>query len=341
MSNNGWGACAACHPNRPHRQRRLDFPGRAAARPFRSTPISPSAIPSARSSSTGRPCAMKKKTSSSNIRAVSGGQGLIVLPGTSTQDTQVFNLRPLASGDRNQLQVRGVNAWDAIEKFVQLGIRTPISPLPPTDPVVQQGRALFISAGCQSCHGGPQWTSSRLTYIPPPSPARIVEGQIFNQLRIVGTFDPTDFNEVKNTGAPAEGDNGFVPASLLGLHAFPADVPPRRRGDIARSVSWRTRRIAAPARGGVDTLGAKAKRDKVIKFLLSIDANTPDDPMRPAMTRVTSIRFGKGQDHETTVRRSPRSSRRSAWVGRCGGCGHHSVRDAASRWRAIRPGFDR
>jgi YVTN family beta-propeller protein len=276
MSNNGWGACVACHPfgltdnvvwifpDGPRRTipQNVDF---AIGHPERQKLLNWSAVRD------------EEEDFELNIRAVSGGQGLIVLPGTATQDTQVFNLRPLASGDRVQLKVRGVNAWDAIEKFVQSGIRTPISPLPATDPVVQQGRALFIAAGCQTCHGGRQWTSSRLTFTPPPSAARVVEGQIFNQLKIVGTFDPTDFNEVKNTAAPAEGDNGFVPASLLGLHAYPQTFLHGGGETSLRGVlANKTHRSAGT--GGVDTLAASAKRNKVIKFLLSIDANTQPIP---------------------------------------------------------------
>ena len=45
-----------------------------------------------------------------------------------TPDPNVANFRPLASANRIQLQVRGVNAWDAIKAYVQFGIRAPISP---------------------------------------------------------------------------------------------------------------------------------------------------------------------------------------------------------------------
>lgn len=276
MSNNGWGACSACHPNGlsdnvvwifPDGPRRTipqhtDF---AIGNPARQRVLNWSAVRD------------EEEDFELNIRAVSGGQGLIVLPGTSTPDTQVFNLAPLASGGRVQLQVRGVNAWDAIETFIQHGIRTPISPATPADPEVPQGRSLFIAAGCQTCHGGKQWTSSRLTFTPPPAASRIFQGQLVNQLKIVGTFDPNAFNEVKNTAAPAEGDNGFVPPSLLGLHAFPQTF---LHGGVARSLQQvlgnKTHRTAGT--GGVDTLSTAAKRNKVIKFLLSIDASTPPIP---------------------------------------------------------------
>ena len=36
---------------------------------------------------------------------------------------------PLASANRNQLKVHGLNAWDAIKAYIQYGIRPPISPV--------------------------------------------------------------------------------------------------------------------------------------------------------------------------------------------------------------------
>ena len=103
-----------------------------------------------------------------NIRAVSGGLGLIVLADGITQDPDVTNFLPLANGGRNQLKVRGVGAWDAIKAFEQFGIRSPISPVSKTEPDVIAGEALFRAANCQQCHGGPQWTSSKVRFTPPP-----------------------------------------------------------------------------------------------------------------------------------------------------------------------------
>src|SRR4029453_5550145 len=85
-----------------------------------------------------------------NIRAVSGGLGMIVLADGITQDSNTPDLlpappaTPIANGGRNQLKVRGVGGWDAIKAFVQFGIRAPISPVPATDPDVIAGRAVFI-----------------------------------------------------------------------------------------------------------------------------------------------------------------------------------------------------
>ena len=276
MSKNGWGACAACHPNGlsdnvvwifPDGPRRAipqhtDF---AKNDPNRQRTLNWSAVRD------------EEEDFELNIRAVSGGDGLIVLPGTSTPDTQVFNLRPLASGDRNQLKVNGVNAWDAIEAFVKFGIRSPISPLSATSAPVVAGRQAFIQAGCQTCHGGPQWTSSRLTFTPPPAATRIKDGQLINQLRNVGTFDPLFPNEVKNTAAPAIGGDGLVPASLLSLHAFPETFLHNGSVDsLGKVLDNVTHRSAGT--GGIDTLTSASKRAAVIQFLLSIDGKTQTIP---------------------------------------------------------------
>jgi cytochrome c peroxidase len=212
-----------------------------------------------------------------NIRVVSGGLGLIVLPNSDVQDTNVQNFNPLANGGRNQLKVRGVPAWDAIKAFEQFGIRSPISPLKATDVDVAAGRALFGAANCQACHGGPTWTNSRVPFTPPPDTnvVRIVAGQVVSELRNVGSFDPTFFNEVRQNpaaGAPL-GAAGFVPPSLLSIHAFPGVF--FHNGAVV-SLEQVMNNVVHRSAGtaGVDTLTSSADRDKVVKFLLSIDAST-------------------------------------------------------------------
>ena len=163
MSNNGWGACAACHtpfglsdnvvwifPSGPKRAipQHTDFD---LTDPTRTTQRMLNWVAERD----------EEEDFELNIRAVSGGQGLIVLADGITQDPIVFNLLPLASANRNQLKVQGQNAWDSIKAFIQFGIRPPISPVFKNNPQVIAGRALFIRANCQQCHGGPQWTNSR------------------------------------------------------------------------------------------------------------------------------------------------------------------------------------
>jgi cytochrome c peroxidase len=210
-----------------------------------------------------------------NIRGVSGGQGLIVTADGVTPDTAAA-FDP-ANGGRKQLKVRGVGAWDSIKAFEQFGIRPPISPVSKSEPDVFAGDALFRAANCQSCHGGPQWTSSKIRFTPPPAPALIVNGQIIGELRKVGTFDPNFFNEVRANAAAPLGADGFNPPSLLSVFAFPQTFfhngAARSLDEVLNNVTHRS-----AGTGGVDTLTNVADRAKVVRFLQSIDPATPPIP---------------------------------------------------------------
>ena len=213
-----------------------------------------------------------------NIRAVSGGLGMIVLADGITQDPAVTNFVPLANGGRNQLLVRGVGGWDALKAFVQFGIRSPISPVSPVDPDVTAGRALFTSANCQQCHGGPQWTTARIRFTPPPGPGLVnAAGELIGELRNVGTFNPAAFNEVRQNAAPPLGADGFVPPSLLSIHAFPQTF---FHNGAATSLDEVLNNVTHRSAGtsGVDTLTNASDRARIVRFLLSIDAATPPIP---------------------------------------------------------------
>jgi len=215
-----------------------------------------------------------------NIRAVSGGLGLIVLADGITQEptANVNNLTPLANANRNQLKVRGQNAWDSIKEFVKFGIRPPISPVSKTNPQVIAGEALFRAANCQQCHGGGQWTTSTVPFTPPPGAGvTIVEGQVISELRNVGTFDPNFFNEVRSNASPSLGAAGFVPPSLLSIFAFSGSFFHNGAAlSLDQVLNNVTHRSAGT--GGVDTLTSAADRANVVSFLLSIDAATPPIP---------------------------------------------------------------
>ncbi len=287
MSNNGWGSCGSCHPfglsdnvvwifpSGPKRTipQHTDFDQTDAARRFLR----------ALNWSAERD---EEADFELNIRAVSGGLGLIVTADGVTQEPNVANLTPLASRGRNQLKVRGVPAWDAIEAYIANGIRAPISPLrASTDPDIATGRELFIRANCQNCHGGPQWTVSRVRFNPPPDASLISNGQLIAELRDVGTFNAQTPNEVRQNGAPAIGADGFVPPSLLSLFAFPQTF---FHGGAADSLDAVMQTAAHRSAGtpGTDTLQSAAQRAQVIKFLLSIDTAT--QPIAPAAaTRLT------------------------------------------------------
>jgi mono/diheme cytochrome c family protein len=278
MSAEGWGSCSSCHPfglsdgvawifaSGPRRTigQHTDFdqtdPARSIMRALNWSAFFD-----------------EQEDFENNIRGTSGGLGLIVAADNVTPDTPTPNFTPIANGGRNQLKIRGFGAWDAIKSYVQFGIRTPISPVPATNPDVIAGRALFAAANCQQCHGGAQWTSARVRFIPPPDPALIVNSQIIGELRQVGTFDAAFPNEKRANGAVALGADGLTPASLLGLHSIPEGYlhgsAAATLTDVMNNVTHR-----ASGTGGVDTLANPADRAKVIQFLLSIDASTPIFP---------------------------------------------------------------
>src|SRR5437667_2861389 len=282
MSNNGWGACSACHPFGLSDNVVWIF----AAGPRRTIPQHPDfdqTDPQRRIQRALNWSAIfdEEEDFELNIRGVSGGQGLIVLADGITQDPNVNAFLPLANGGRNQLKVRGVGAWDAIKAFEQFGIRAPLSPVSSGDPDVIAGRALFGSASCANCHGGPQWTRSRINFTPPPAAASIVRAQLIDQLRPVGTFDPAAFNEVRQNVVAGSfsplGADGFSPASLLSLFAFPQTF---FHNGAANSLSAVLDNVShrSAGTGGVDTLTNAADRQKLVQFLLSIDSRTVPFP---------------------------------------------------------------
>lgn len=280
MSNKGWGSCAACHTPAGLSDNVVWIFGSGPKRTLaQHADFDPTVADRSRMRMLNWSAERDEQEDFElNIRAVSGGAGLIVGADGVTPDPNVVNLTPAASAGRNQLKVRGVGAWDAIKAYVQFGIRAPISPQPAFDPDVIAGRALFISANCQACHGGPQWTSGRVRYTPPPSAAiPISGGQVLGELRNVGTFDGGFFNEVRANGSAPLGASGFVPPSLLSIHAFAGNfLHNGAAGSLPQVLNNVTHRSAGT--GGVDTLSNAADRDKIVRFLLSIDASTTPVP---------------------------------------------------------------
>jgi YVTN family beta-propeller protein len=279
MSKKGWGSCSTCHPNGLSDNAVWIFP----SGPKRTIPQHTDFDHTDPLRKTMRPLNFSGERDEQedfelNIRAVSGGDGMIVLADGVTQDTNVANLTPLASGNRIQLKVHGVNGWDAIKAYVQFGIRAPISPSSKTNPQVVAGRALFIAANCQQCHGGPQWTKAKIRFTPPPGAGvNIVAGQIIDELRSVGTFDPTDLNEVRQDGSAPLGAAGFVPPSLLSIFAFTGGF---FHNADATSLPVAMENVAHRSAGtaGVDTLANPADRAALVAFLRSIDAATVPIP---------------------------------------------------------------
>jgi YVTN family beta-propeller protein len=287
MSDTGWGACYSCHPSGLTDGVTWMFPdGPRQSISMESTAQHPQPL-SAMLNPNGAPLlpsfhqrvlnwsAVRDEVQDFelNIRAVSGGQGLI-------RDGQaVVNLVPTANTGRD-------SDLDAIAAYISFGIRAPISPLRPRnvfgaqpDPEIPQGRALFLAANCQLCHGGPNWTRSRVDFQPPPLAETITGGQLRRFLFQVGTFDPAAFNEVRGAGTaivPANGSLGFNIPSLISVFA---SAPYFHNGsaptldDVLANVTHRS-----SGTGGVDTLSSAADRAKLVKFLRSIDARTPAFP---------------------------------------------------------------
>jgi uncharacterized protein (TIGR03437 family) len=295
MSNNGWGSCSSCHPFGLSDNVVWIFPSGPKRTISQHTDFD-------QTDASRRTLRMlnwsgerdEEADFELNIRAVSGGQGLIVGADGIAPEPSVVNLTPAASKGRNQLKVRGVPAWDAIEAYIASGIRSPISPLRgSSDPDIAAGRQLFTQANCQSCHGGPQWTSGRVRYNPPPDASLVINGQIITELRSVGTFNAQTPNEVRQNGAPALGGDGFVPPSLLSVFAFPQTF---FHGGTADSLDAVMQNVAHRSAGtGTDTLQDAARRVQLIKFLNSIDAATaPITPNAATALSVTSAAWNTG-----------------------------------------------
>jgi YVTN family beta-propeller protein len=70
-----------------------------------------------------------------------------------------------------------VPALTALTEWVRNAVRTPNRPMPGTGGdkagLIATGRGLFMQAGCNSCHGGSNWTSSRKDFTSPPAAPEI------------------------------------------------------------------------------------------------------------------------------------------------------------------------
>ena len=279
MSNNGWGSCATCHPGGLSDNVTWIFP----SGPRRTIPQHTDFDQTVAARNVLRVLNWSAERDEEedfelNIRNVSGGLGLIVQADGVTPDTQVTPFTPLANGGRNQLKVSGVPAWDALGAYVKFGIRAPRSPVSKTDPTVVAGRALFASANCQICHGGPQWTSGRVRFTPPPAAGLVnANGELFGELRQVGTFDSSALNEVRQNAAAPLGASGFVPPSLLSIDAFPQgffhNAAAATLDEVLQNVTHRS-----AGTSGVDVLSNASDRASVVQFLRSIDAASQPFP---------------------------------------------------------------
>ena len=278
MSDFGWGTCYSCHPNGLTDGVTWMFgDGPRQAISMESTFEHPQP-PGAVFNSCGGPLlpSVKQRVLNwsavrdeiqdfeLNIRGVSGGQGLI------TDGQGVFNFVPTANTGRSC-------DLDAIAAYLALGVRAPISPLRGED--VLQGRRLFEQANCQSCHGGPNWTRSRVDFTPPPLAETITGGQLVRFLKSVGTFDPSAFNEIRanqTSNLVANGALGLNFPSLLSVFASAPYLHSGTAQTLDEVLANVTHRSAGTA--GLDLLSDPDDREELVRFLKSIDAATPPFP---------------------------------------------------------------
>ncbi|MBI4468162.1 MAG: hypothetical protein HY650_02450 [Acidobacteria bacterium] len=94
----------------------------------------------------------------------------------------------------------------------------------------------------------------------------------------MGTFDPGLKNEVRATAAAPLGADGFAPASLLSIFAFPKTFLHGGAVDSLEAVLANVEHRSAGT-GGVDLLDDPDQRRRLVRFLLSIDSRTP--PINP------------------------------------------------------------
>jgi hypothetical protein len=199
-----------------------------------------------------------------NIRNVSGGQGLI------RDGLAVVNLTPTTTTGRDA-------DLDAIAAYISFGIKAPISPNRNRN--VKRGRELFAQANCQACHGGPNWTRSRVDFTPPPAAAEITAGQLTRSLTNVVTFDPTVANELRPVGTNIVAANGVLGFNIPSLLSVFAGAPYFHNGaaptldDVLDRVEHRS-----AGTGGTDQLSNPRDRAAVVRFLESIDETTTPFP---------------------------------------------------------------
>jgi len=290
MSSEGWQACASCHPDGLSDGVVWAF----AAGPRKSIPLNGTF-------SSKNPTGDQRVLNYSaifdeledfelNIRGVSGGQGLIVLEGSTNQDPNVKAFDPPSAG-RAQLHVNGIPAWDAIVAWSQSRIPSPVSPYRGADPnselgqQIAQGRQLFTQANCQICHGGAKWATAQVDFarvspfpetLTPGTDPEPPLGQLGRFLHQVGTFDPANPSERTANNQAGLGQLGFNPPSLLSIYAFPPYLHNGACLTLDCVLENEAHRNAGGAAGVLDDPAARAA---VVQFLISIDAST--EPVLP------------------------------------------------------------
>lgn len=290
MSDFGWGTCYSCHPQAltdsvtwmfadgPRQAISMESTFEAGAAVIENgAPRLPESHQRALNWSAVRD---EVQDFSRNIRAVSGGGGLVRdgVPEGVAGLGQVPDLLPIANTGRNA-------DLDALATYLAVGVRAPISPASSHDFNVRVGRVVFEVAGCQNCHGGPNWTISQLDFTPPPAdnPAspEVVDAQLIRFLCRVGTFDASLFtdgvsNEIRANNAAnvqARGVLGFNVPSLISVFASAPYLHSGAAPTLDAVLANLTHRRAGRP-DGFDFLAFPFFRRFLVDFLQSIDRST-------------------------------------------------------------------
>ena len=122
--------------------------------------------------------------------------------------------------------------------------------------------------------------------MPPSLATTISDGQLTNFLFNAGTFDPTDTNEVRQVAdaagvlinvVTARGAAGFNIPSLLSVFAGAPYLHNGKAQTLGEVLDNQTHRTAGRP-GGTDILAAATDRRALVRFLESIDGDTPPFP---------------------------------------------------------------
>lgn len=298
MSDFGWGSCYGCHPEGLADGVTWLFPdGPRQSISMESTYEHPQTPSSANLNQFGGPILPTFKQHALNwsavrdevqdfelnIRAVSGGQGLIANANGSVDPcvfNLLFNVAPNAACGAERATEAAITtgrsaAQDAIAAYVAFGIRAPLG-LDGKQKDIDRGRTIFQNANCQSCHGSKSWTRSIVDFTPPPTGETITAGQLVKFLRKVGTFEATAANELRantfDAVPPANGDLGINIPALLSINASAPYFHSGACPDLECVLNNVTHRSAGTT--GNDTLTKEKDRKRLVKFLKSIDAQT-------------------------------------------------------------------
>jgi hypothetical protein len=147
---------------------------------------------------------------------------------------------------------------DALAAFMMAGMRAPSVMPVESGENRQTGRALFVSKGCATCHGGPNWTTSHL----PGAPGTLDSdgnGVVDEVLHNVGTATARDIR----------GESGFDVPSLLGVGLTPPYFHDGSIGDLELLLG------SGHPQPSTDNPLTEREIRLLADLLRSIDATTP------------------------------------------------------------------